>query len=130
MSYAPAETAVAGLLQAAGLGTLGSTIFIGPARDAAPVPDAALFLTSSGGQLEPVLDGKDLGTVFVQVMVRSARNDNAGAYTKAGQVTNALHRATVSSPLIGITCDAPFYVEEDRSGRHLYSVNCQIMTYQ
>lgn len=125
MSLADIELTVAQWLAGAGLGlTLGTNLFAGPILDGPAIPDLAVFVRLTGGAApEPYVAGRELVRLLpeLQVITRSAREDQSGARALAGQAFGAL----LLSPLPG--CDvvlsreaAPIYGGPDAEQRPQY----------
>jgi hypothetical protein len=116
---------VATKLQTAGVGTLGSSIFVGPIRGvSAAVPIAAVFIVGTGGPRAERTLGRttEIRRPTVQVMIRAA--DHAAGLTKARAVRAALHNATISGygDVEALQPD-PIYVGLDSQEHELFSIN-------
>lgn len=130
MAILDAAALVGAALQTAGVGVVGTTIFVGPAHpDGTGIPVAALFVLPSGGVApSPYLGtGTDWHEPSLQVYVRSAVNDYAGGLAKARAVVAALQRATPTGCtlcLVGQT--EPVYLGRDGQGSHEFVVNVRV----
>jgi hypothetical protein len=130
MADAP-DLAVATILQTAGVGTLGSTIFRGPVRPVgAGVPHKAAFCLATGGPAPEsqcaANVGPDILRATVQVRVRGNVGDYGGGVGFARQIWTALQRATYSG-YMGIVCreSEPVYLGRDDTEHDEWSVNVE-----
>lgn len=127
---------IATALQTAGLGTLGTSIFISTVLDdesrGTVVPDAALFVSlTNGADPEPFLGGSDAEDIYrvnVQVRVRGAR----GVYNTPRQVSLAVQEAlhkTQGAGYISWIASVPIQLGPDDKSRQEWSINI-LVTYQ
>ncbi len=126
------EELVALELENAHFGVRGETIFEGPLSDSKPFPDAAIgVLEAAGGTLEPLAGATaaDLGTVRIQIMVRSKQNAYTANKKRAEQIVTALHKRDFPEPVYACFADTPLYVRKDKQGRHYHSVNLTLKTH-
>ena len=97
---------IAGLLQTAGVGTLGSTIFIGRQPDS---PDACITVFDIGGTSPNPVWGRD--EPEFSILVRGTLNDYVGAWDKAREAKDAL--LGLPDQTIGDAIYALFYLRTD-----------------
>ena len=97
---------IAGLLQTAGVGTIGTTIFIGRQPDS---PDACITVFDIGGTSPNPVYGRD--EPEYSILVRGVLNDYSGGYDKATEAKNAL--LGLSNQTVGDAIYALFYMRTD-----------------
>jgi len=116
---------VATKLQTAGVGALGSSIWVGPIRPASSsVPVASVFVTGTGGPRPQRTLGRitEIRRPTVQVMVRAADHD--AGLTKAKAVHAALHNSTIAGyGDVEALQPEPIYVGLDSQEHELFSIN-------
>ena len=122
---------IATRLQAAGVGTVGTTIFRGGLRTAsASIPHAAIFvLPTGGGGPIPLVDAgaTDYTTPTVQIMIRG----NVGSYittqTTAQAALDAVHKSTISGYFqVLARTPQPLYLGLDDTEHPMFSVNVEL----
>ena len=122
---------VATLLDGAGLGTVGTDIFIGGMRPpSSTIPKAALFVLPTGGIGPlPLLDGgaADYSRPTVQILIRG----DVGAYivtqTKARDCLAAVQKATMAGYFQVLARNAdPLYLGLDDTEHPIFSVNVEL----
>jgi len=120
------DTAVAGL-------TKGTNLFRGPMRavdpDDSSMPALACFVDVSGGEAPQVyLDGgsgENLQIPGIQIMVRSNAKNRTSGKTIADEVYAATKKINETGILLGTEADqsSPFYLGDDETGHHMWSIN-------
>lgn len=136
MAHSKPDTDVATKLAAAGLGTVGTDIFVGPEHQhSAQVPAAAIFCASYGaGESAPYM-GQATGwrEMRVQVTVRTTVDNWEAGRTKARQVIDALHAASVTDsanastyPLVLCQQDEPTQVSPAPTELPRWTINMRL----
>jgi len=105
------DTALAAVLATAGVGTVDTSIFVGPekAQDASRFPAASVFVFASGGPAPQPYIGTSTQCLFrarVSVVCRGEAQDYQGSLTKARAVITAGNRATVTGYISCLALDS------------------------
>jgi len=123
---------VAAALATAGVGTVGTGIFIGPTRaPATGLPAVAVFVlpTGAGPPVAPYLGtSTDWHEVALQILVRSAANSYAAGRTKAAACRTALHRLALgaSYTLCMVRETEALYLGRNELGHHEFAINVRV----
>jgi hypothetical protein len=125
---------IATALQTAGLGTLGTNLYVSTVLDddagGTIVPDAAVFVAqTSGAQPQPFLGGSDAEDIYyvnVQIRTRSARNSYEVALAQLVSIHEALHKQQTSDYIYWLV-DPPIQLGPDDKTRHEWSVNVAVL---
>lgn len=125
---------IATALANAGLGTLGTNIYVSTVLDddtgGGIVPDAAIFVAqSSGAPPEPLLGGSsadDINRVVVQIRLRGGRNAYQTALAKLPLIHAAIHKQQTAA-YISWLVDPPIQLGPDDKDRHEWSINVAVL---
>jgi hypothetical protein len=118
---------IAQFLEAQGLGTVDTDIFVGPSEPyGTGVPGVCIFVTPTGGPAPDDFVGQaatGIRHLRVQVMVRGAPGKFADANTVAQGVRDALHLQMVPDYMKVTLAQEPFLLPSDDTRAYRWAVN-------